>query len=159
MDRIKMNRPRLKKLKELFQERLTKKGTVRKDARGKFNMNSYGEHPAGAHSPEEQNYCGTSMCVLGHAAVDPRFRNLKGFWTKSTFDTHDDPSWDMTIELPYEGTADGVLYDEWAGKEYFGLTDNEVSELFFNLEMQTERDVINKIDAILAREFRGKDHE
>jgi hypothetical protein len=96
-----------------------------------FDMGQWGEHE-GRHKPKQDNYCGTVACVLGWASLDPGLRRqgLKGLWTHSRY-------YDNTISSSLSVEFDG-LRDADAGKEFFGLSDEEKIQLFFDDKTREE---------------------
>lgn len=102
--------------------------------KGKFNMGDFGSHYDG-HRPAERNYCGTSACALGWAALDKRFNaeGLKGTWI---FDG-------TTLRI----TCHGKSFID-AGKHFFGLTDGEAANLFGG-ELVRRATVLREIERLI----------
>ena len=91
----------------------------------KFNMRTWGTHPHNAgHTPQEKNYCGTSACALGHAAMIPKFERLG--LTMNWYQPFSDGSgFDWVAEVTYKDES-----DSYAGQLFFGLTGREAYNLF-----------------------------
>lgn len=47
-----------------------------------FDMDTWGFHPS-SHAPEEQNYCGTAVCAIGLASIQPTAKEegVRTTWT------------------------------------------------------------------------------
>lgn len=114
-----------------------------------FYMGTWGSH-AGDHKPEEDNFCGTRACALGHAAFMPKFRakGLKMKWQAR---------WDWTTGAPnsdlgYEGIVKYKRLDgEYAGAAFFGLSLAEACNLF--LGGGSRKYVIKKLRKLAEKPF------
>lgn len=123
--------------------------------RGRFNMGAWGEH-SGIHKPQEQNYCGTVACALGHAALDKVFQkeglHMKWYdcgavWDPITGDVENEEN------RQYEGKpVFGNKTDVDAGQAFFGLAYEEAEDLFLHTE-RTKRQVISQVKKLIANRF------
>lgn len=97
-----------------------------------FNMDTWGEHGDDREPTPEQNYCGTSACALGWAALDGQFRadGLASRWVR------DSDGWYLIV-----GDNHGPIT---TGAEFFGLTFDE-SDTLFGGHLSVREDVIAHI--------------
>lgn len=116
-----------------------------------WDMSLWGEHH-GAHDPEENNYCGTSACALGHMALNKNFNaeGLKGTWQKSMF--WEDECYRHYLQISYRSH-----YGIGAAKKFFGLTTCEAESLFTGKSRKTPNDVAQEFESLLTsrEELRG----
>ena len=130
--RLKLRKERLAKL---VQHLLTLPPTVT------FDMNEWASHTKD-HKPTAGNYCGTTACVLGHAATIPQFQRagLKLTWKRDS-----DGGW--------EGLINGKRGRSpvKSGKRFFLLTDEEANQLFLPDYTPSEygNDIDGKINQIV----------
>lgn len=89
-----------------------------------FDFRSWAYH-SGVHPPEDDNYCGTKACVLGHAALMPEFRaaGLRLQWEPVEGETDMLSGWHAVIHY-------GQQVSDIAGAAFFGLTHSEARGLF-----------------------------
>lgn len=95
----------------------------------------------------EDNFCNTSACVLGHAALIPEFKKL-GLGIK--FYTHGQLSADSAVGGDVVLSAGGHRYfGVDAGKVFFGLTDGEAKALFHG-NWSTPKEAAKVVEALVA---------
>jgi hypothetical protein len=106
----------------------------------KFNQAVWAEHKLDGHAPPSENFCGTSACVLGHAAMIPAFRRagLKLRWDKNTTEN----VWSAMV--CYGRSKDGD-----AGKRFFGLSCSESHDLFIDSWRSPRRRKIREIERLI----------
>lgn len=106
----------------------------------KFDMETWGIHK-GKHKPQEHNYCGTSACALGWAAMDKKFQadGLKMRWSIIDLSDEFNDREHWRAEVTYR-RCDGDL----AGAKFFGLSYTEAATLFLDTE-QTRAQVITRL--------------
>lgn len=90
---------------------------------------------------EPRNFCGTSACALGTAALDPQFRR-EGLRLSAHLDSSGRVG---AVAVTYRGRAD---FD--AAEAFFGLSSRDAHELFGPSGLRAPQ-VVAKIDALLAR--------
>jgi hypothetical protein len=103
----------------------------------RFNMGTWGEHGL-EHHPDE-NFCGTTACALGHAAMDPEFRRdgLSLEWERN------ENGYRAAVVLKDHDELRGAA----AGAEFFGLTQNEASFVFYAID-ESKYTIIRKLRAL-----------
>jgi hypothetical protein len=132
-----------------------------RDRQLSFNIGAWLTHPPASQSPKEpkDQWCGTTACALGYAALDPIFSEagLKIKFDGRIIDTleefntivHDGTKnrrgigvWDVSIS--YNGE---IAYE--AGAAFFGISDQASEWLFDN--MNYDRSEYNNPSAVIAR--------
>ena len=81
----------------------------------------------------EEGFCGTSACVLGHAALDPVFREQGLYVELATFVGHNG-----SIRVDDTAIKYDVFEDAEAGAAFFGLSETE-AEVMFGMHDNTAR--------------------
>ena len=109
----------------------------------RFDMNTWGRHDGSHHPEQEKNFCGTAACALGHAALDPKFRQagLGVRW-------EEEPEYDYDVR-PSRATGKVASYGatihfrdhtaEDAGAAFFGLALKEAYDLFMRTSRSKSR--------------------
>lgn len=84
--------------------------------------------------------CGTSCCVLGHAACVPEFNEegLKWLGGFLTINNHTRPTGSISYDRCYEAGA---------GRKFFGLTAAQTRQLFYDFSVTDPK--------VMARRLRG----
>lgn len=92
----------------------------------RFDMHHWGRH-VGDHKPAAKNFCGTSACALGTAALIPKFKRegLRIDWLELEEDADGNKIYDANVLY---GRHEG----EHAGAAFFGLTREEAHALFLD---------------------------
>lgn len=112
---------RLLKLANILEQFVPHKGKS-------FDMMHWARHPLDHHPDQEEDFCGTSACALGHAAMDLEFRE-EGLHI----------CWSMKLCF-YEGKIvfeDSAVSIE-AGEKFFGLTNQEAIVVFADITATKE---------------------
>lgn len=104
---------------------------------GPFDMGTWGIHE-GDHPPEEQDYCGTTACVLGWAATIREFRAAGLFmhWMRDASGLVVGRTLHFA-EVRYGGRA-GVP----AGAYFFHLTEDEADDVFLGTHRELPQIVV-----------------
>ena len=114
-----------------------------------FNMGGFGDH-VGLHEPEEQNYCGTSACALGWAALNPEFNKLglKMEWYRTVYSDLKETQ-RFIGSVVYKGDSD---FD--AAAEFFGIDDESANYLFDPWEYDYDvNEIAREVVSARIREF------
>lgn len=113
-----------------------------------FDMSTWGEH-TGDHKPEEHNYCGTTACALGSAALDPEFqrRGLVGRWFKVGRTWEGQTRWHLGINRAKEGWQ--ILRE---GRKFFGLSTEEAQDVFTDVT-RSRREVISCLRRLAQKPY------
>lgn len=112
-----------------------------------FDMHQWGSHPVSNHKPGvKDNWCGTSACALGHAAMDSGFRRAGlGMRWKQAYVC---APWQAVITL--RGESPNRPYDCYLiGAEFFGLTESEAYDVFMGTH-RTKTQVIQCLKSLAA---------
>jgi hypothetical protein len=103
----------------------------------RFDMALWAAHN-GEHSPEEDNFCGTAACALGHAAMIPAFKRAGlGLDWFLRDEGNPDKGWSAFVRF------DGFDSED-AGAAFFGLSAEEANKLFLDTNA-TRKEVIKNI--------------
>lgn len=96
-----------------------------------YQQEIWAAHPDDEHAPPENNYCGTTACAGGHAAMMPEFRRLG---LRIVWQWYADSAWDAK-KGEYVGAWKGLI--RYRGQSYlsalqmfFGMTDWEARHTF-----------------------------
>jgi hypothetical protein len=118
-----------------------------------FNMGVWGIH-TGGHEPPEENYCGTTACALGHAALMPEFQKLglQPKWYKTTGETGIVYGMDVKFDDGFSGGRTWTDPTD-AGAAFFHLSDGEATELFLALNRPLEAEIALLEDAAAREVF------
>lgn len=104
-----------------------------------FDMAEWGRH-YGDHKPEEKNFCGTTACALGTAAMIPEFKRagLRMEWQDETAEYMDDGNQEWVANVKF-----GKKTDILAGAAFFGLSKQDAVGLFAG-NLQNRLEVIER---------------